>query len=79
MYYFRRTETKHKMAEMHQTSYDDENEWTDTSDDCNDQDSLSDQDSWHLDKESDRKPTTCEKKQKLITDYFKVTTKNSQK
>ena len=71
--------SKYKMTEMYEASYDDENQWTDTSDDWNDQDSWSDQDSWHLDKESDKKPTTYNKNQKLITDYFKITPKNSQK
>ena len=64
------------MAEMFEESYDEENQWTDTSDDWDDQDTCSDQDSWHLDKEDDKKPTSYIKNQMLITDYFKVTPKN---
>ena len=57
---------------MYEASSEDENQWTDTSDDW------SDQDSWQLDKEYDKEPLTPNKNQKLITDYFKVIPKKPQ-
>lgn len=50
-------------------SSDDEDVWGESS-------GVSDQDSWHLDKEEDARPSTTPKTQLLITDFYKIIENN---